>query len=139
MYRPLLEPLLVAVTPTVARLVSISDHMTQSDFFLQLFSGNSSVLSEFTSSQIWGNETETEVTKTDDGHAATHDVETVTSPCSFTDAAATVNTSTGSGPNLTFPTWATPYALSIYGHERYDNCPFGEYQSHFISHLHCCD
>lgn len=23
------------------------------------------------------------------------------------------------------PSWATPYALSIYGHEMYDNCPFG--------------
>lgn len=24
-----------------------------------------------------------------------------------------------------FRSWATPYALSIYGHEMYDNCPFG--------------
>jgi hypothetical protein len=30
------------------------------------------------------------------------------------------------------PSWATPYALSIYGQELYNNCPFGEQVSSYL-------
>lgn len=107
-FSPLPNPYLVAITPAVATLTSISAEMLQSDFFLYMFSGNTTDFSEFITMSHANGSASTETADTDSD----------TNP-------DTENSQQDKG-KLGLFSWATPYALSIYGRELYENCPFGE-------------
>lgn len=88
-------PKLISATPEVLKLIGMKENYLKSSTFLKFLSGNVDVMSMPLPN-------------------------TIAMPPSSTSSTSCITTNN----RLTMLSWASPYALSIYGEEMYSNCPF---------------